>query len=375
MKRYYYAINQQPSTLPYYRLGETYMALEQIEQAKKAYETCLEINSQFTVVHFKLAEIYAMEENISKEQYHMLQAMKQDPLGVNMEQLAQLSVENQLHEELLSELLKLTGRVAEMWRLDALAYVYGAAGDSEKEQELVEEALQMDKEHPEVIFHYAKVLAKQRNPKAISLVTSVMKRDIHNERAFELYVQVMEQQRKLPQIRDALHLLPITKQERSFTFMYTATAIANRFAEKQQNEQPKKSIFTRAFYRVKNRAKEIYSLTMVINLFEISLKLNTKNSLAAQRLAEFYENGNMIAEAIEVLQTSLENVWDFDVAQQFATLLLNHGDGNEDMIRDALRLTKQMLQEQPHHYDVLVLQSHALFELGDEKKQKKSACN
>ncbi|MDM5188433.1 tetratricopeptide repeat protein [Bacillus sp. DX4.1] len=371
MKRYYYAINQQSSTLPYYRLGETYMALEQIEQAKKAYETCLEINSQFTVGHFKLAEIYAMEENMSKEQYHMLQAMKQDPLGVDMEHLAQLSVENQLHKELLSELLKLTGRVAEMWRLDALAYVYGAAGDSEKEQELVEEALQMDKEHPEVIFHYAKVLAKQRNPKAISLVTSVMKRDIHNERAFELYVQVMEQQRKLPQIRDALHLLPITKKERSFTFMYTATAIANRLAEKQQNEQPKKSIFTRAFYRMKNRAKEIYSLTMVIDLFETSLKLNAKNSLAAQRLAEFYENGNMIAEAIEVLQTALENVWDFDAAQQFATLLLNHGDGNEDMIRDALRLTKQMLQEQPHHYDVLVLQSHALFELGDEKKAEK----
>ncbi len=57
-------------------------------------------------------------------------------------------------------------------------------------------------------------------------------------------------------------------------------AVTERWIERQQNEQPKKSIFTRAFYRMKNRAKEISMVTTIIELYEISLKLNPKNSMA-----------------------------------------------------------------------------------------------
>ena len=371
VKRYRQAIKQQPSALPYFRLGECFMALEQLEQAKKAYETCLEIDSKHIDVHLKLAEIYAREENASKEQYYMLQAMISNPLKVNMKHLAQLSMEKHLREELVTELVKLSGKVDEIWRLDALAYVYGAAKEAEKEQELVEEAMTMDPEHPEVLFHYAKILMKQRNQEAISIVTNLMRRDIHDERLFEVYVQAIAEMRKLSQIPDSLRLLPITKKERSFAFMYAASAIAERLTQQQQNEQVKKSIFTRVFYRMKNRAKELYSITMVIDLFETALTLNAKNSVAAQRLAAFYENGSMFNEAMEVLQTFLEHGWDFDVAQQFATLVINHGDENEDMLRDALDVTKQMIREQPNHYDALLLQAHVLSALEEEGKAEK----
>ncbi|MEN1935903.1 tetratricopeptide repeat protein [Paenibacillus sp. 102] len=371
MKRYNQAIKQKLSTLPYYRIGESFMALGELESAKKAYETCLEIDANFIGLHLKLAEIYEKEENRLKEQYHMFQAMLQEPMIVNMEYLAELSVESSLHKELLSELEKLAGKVNEMWRLDALAYVYGAMKDIDKEQGLVEKALQMDEEHVEVQYHYAKVLVKKRDSEAIPFVTDLIKQDIENERVFEVYVQAMEQRRKLSQIRDSLHLLPIKKKERSTVFMYAASALAERLTEQQQNEEPKKSIFTRAFYRMKNRAKEIALITMVIDLFEISLKLNAKSSMAAQRLAIFYENGNMITEAIDVLQTSLENIWDVSTARQLVNLLIEYGNENEEMLRDALEFLKQMIREEPNDYDILLLHSNVLFMLGEEKQAEK----
>ncbi|MDR4185714.1 bacteriocin-processing peptidase family protein [Bacillus pseudomycoides] len=371
MKRYHQAIKHRPSTLPYFRIGESLMVLGELEDAKRAYESCLEIDANFIGVHLKLAEIYEKEENRLKEQHHMLQAMIQEPMIVNMEYLAELSVENSLHKELLSELEKLAGRVNEMWRLDALAYVYGAMKDVDKEQELMEEALQMDEEHVEVRYHYAKVLVKKRNPEAITFVTNLIKQDIENERVFEVYVQAMEQRRKLSQIRDSLHLLPIKKKERSTAFMYAASALAERLSKQQQNEEPKKSILTRAFYRMKNRAKEISLITIVIDLFEISLKFNAKNSMAAQRLAIFYENGNMITEAIDVLQTSLENIWNTSAARQLVNLLIEHGDENEEMLRDALEIIKQMSKEEPNDYDMLLLHSNVLFMLGEEKQAEK----
>ncbi|MCI0764407.1 bacteriocin-processing peptidase family protein [Bacillus sp. TL12] len=371
MKRYHQAIKFRKSTLPYYRIGESLMALGELESAKNAYETCLEMDSTFIGVHVKLAEIYEKEENRLKEQYHMFQAMLQEPMIVNMEYLAELSVKNCLHKELLSELDKLDGKVDEMWRLDALAYVYGAMKEREKEQELVEEALQIDEEHVEVRYHYAKVLVKKRDSEAIPFVTSLIRQDIENERVFEVYVQAMEQQRKVSQIRDSLHLLPVKKKERSTAFMYAASVLAERLTAQQQNEEPKKSIFTRAFYRMKNRAKEISFITTVIDLFEISLKLNARNSIAAQRLAMFYENGNMIKEAIDVLQTSLENIWDVSTVRQLVNLLIEHGDEDEEMLRDALEFIKQMIREEPNDYNTLLLHSNVLFMLGEEKQAEK----
>ncbi|EEL50875.1 bacteriocin-processing peptidase family protein [Bacillus cereus] len=371
IKRYNQAIKRRTSALPYCRIGESLMVLGELESAKKAYETCLEIDENFIGVHLKLAEIYEIEENRLKEQYHMLQAMLQDPVIVNMEYVAELSVENNLHKELLSELEKLAGKVNEMWRLDALAYVYGVMKEREKEQKLVEEALQMDEEHVEVRYHYAKVLVRKRDSEAIPFVTSLIRQDIENERVFEVYVQAIEQQQKVSQIRDSLHLLPVKKKERSTAFMYAASALAERLTAKQQNEELKKSIFTRAFYRMKNRAKEISRITTVIDLFEISLRLNPKNSMAAQRLAMFYENGNMITEAIDVLQTSLESIWDVNTARQLVKILIEHGDEDEEMLRGALEFIKQMVREEPNDYNTLLLHSNVLFMLGEEKQAEK----
>lgn len=369
MKRYNKVIEQKETALPYYRIGETLMALGQLTEAKQAYETCLELDGNFVGVHLQLAEIYEKEENRSKEQSHMVQAMKEEPLHINMEYLAQLSVEMNLQEELLAELEQLADEVPEIWRLDAIACVYGAMDEIDKEQAQIEEALRLDGEHTEVLYHYAKVLVKNRNAKAIEIAMKVIQKDINNERIFDVYVKAIEQHKKWSNIRDFLHTLKVKKAERSMAFMYAASAVTERWIERQQNEQPKKSIITRAFYRMKNRAKEISIITTIIDLYEISLKLNQKNSMAAQRFALFYENVAMYKEAIDVLQTSLESKWDYDVAKQLVNLFIECDE--EDMIRDASELTKQMVRELPDDYDTLLLHAQVLFKAGEERKAEK----
>ncbi len=93
-----------------------------------------------------------------------------------MEYLARLSVEMNLQKELLTELEQLADEVPEMWRLDAIAYVYGAMDEIDKEQAQIEEALQLDSEHTEVLYHYAKVLVKNRNAKAIEIAMKVIQK-------------------------------------------------------------------------------------------------------------------------------------------------------------------------------------------------------
>ena len=299
----------------------------------------------------------------------MVQAMKEEPLHINMEYLAQLSVEMNLQKELLTELEQLVDEVPEIWRLDAIAYVYGAMDEIDKEQAQIEEALRLDSEHTEVLYHYAKVLVKNRNAKAIEIAMKVIQKDVNNERIFDVYVKAIEQHKKWSNIRDFLHILKVKKAERSMAFMYAASAVTERWIERQQNEQPKKSIFTRALYRMKNRAKEISIITTIIDLYEISLQLNPKNSMAAQRFALFYENVEMNREAIEILHTSLENKWDYEVAKQLVNLFVECEE--EGMLRDAMELTKQMVRELPDDYDTLLLQAQVFFKAGEERKAEK----
>ena len=47
IKRYNDALKKKQDSLPYFRIGETFMALGQFQEAKHAYETCLEMDKNF----------------------------------------------------------------------------------------------------------------------------------------------------------------------------------------------------------------------------------------------------------------------------------------------------------------------------------------
>nr|MBU6863944.1 hypothetical protein [Streptococcus oralis] len=77
-------------------------------------------------------------------------------------------------------------------------------------------------DHIEVLYHYAKVLVKKRNAKAIEIAMKVIQKDANNERIFDVYAKAIEQNKKLSNIRDFLHTLKLKKAERSMAFMYAA---------------------------------------------------------------------------------------------------------------------------------------------------------
>ena len=66
MKRYNKAIEQKETALPYYRIGETLMALGQLTEAKQAYETCLELDGNFRRCTFTASEIYEKKKIVLK---------------------------------------------------------------------------------------------------------------------------------------------------------------------------------------------------------------------------------------------------------------------------------------------------------------------
>ena len=133
-------------------------------------------------------------------------------------------------------------------------------------------------------------------------------------------------------IRDFLHTLKVKKQKEVQHSCMLQLRL-RKYGLNASCMNSRNDLSLRAFYRMKNRAKEISMVTMIIDLYEISLKLNPKNSMAAQRFALFYENVEMNKEAIEILHTSLENKWDYDVAKQLVNLFVECEE--EDMLRDA----------------------------------------
>ena len=81
----------------------------------------------------------------------------------------------------------------------------------------------------------------------------------------------------------------------------------------------------------------------------------------------------MNREAIEILHTSLENKWDYEVAKQLVNLFVECEE--EGMLRDAMELTKQMVRELPDDYDTLLLQAQVFFKSRRRKSEKRLLYN
>ncbi len=81
----------------------------------------------------------------------------------------------------------------------------------------------------------------------------------------------------------------------------------------------------------------------------------------------------MYKEAIDVLQTSLESKWDYDVAKQLVNLFIECEE--EDRLRDAAELTKQMVRELPDDYDTLLYKHKYSLKWEKKEKQKRLLYN
>lgn len=353
-------------TFPHFRLGEAYKTLEEWEQAKTAYLQCVKRDSTFAMAHLKLAEIYFVEEDLENEQHHMFEGCKNAPLLVNMEHLANISVKAGRHKELIAALNKKKGIISEPWRLNSLAYVYGASGDGQKERVYVEQALAKENNHEEILHHYAKILLASHEKEGLSVIENLIMQNVHNEEVYVTYIDELRKRRK--SISDNLGDLDISKEEKSYAFMYAASALEQKCMEQMEQEEQTGAFFTKIYRRFRKRAQDVLSITSLIDLYEMAIHLNQENGGAVQRFAHFYVNGNLIDEAIETLRKSLENHWNYEVAHQFIMLLLEHVDDNGERLQEAFRETEHILQERPMDASIRMLQGTILLDLQREEE-------
>lgn len=359
-------------TFPHFRLGEVYKSLEEWKQAKKAYLQCVKRDSTFAMAHLKLAEMYFMEEDIENEQYHMFEACKHAPLLVNTEHLANISVRVGRQEELIAILNKKKGIVPEAWRLNSLAYVYGASGNEQKERVYVELALAKENNHEEILHHYAKLLLASQDKEGLHILEKLIIQNVHNEEVYVTYIEELRKRRK--SISDSVGNLDLSKEEKSYAFMYAASALEQKFMEQMQQEEQTGSFFTKMYHRIRKRAQDVLSITSMIDLYEMAIRLNQKNSAAIQRFAQFYVNGDFIEDAIKILRKALEKHWNDEISHQLVMLLLQHADDDEARLQEALRETEHILQERPMDASIRMLKGMILLDLQREEEGEAILC-
>ncbi|WP_035433642.1 tetratricopeptide repeat protein [Bacillus sp. UNC322MFChir4.1] len=351
---------------PHFRLGEVYKTFEEWDQAKTAYLQCVKQDSTFAMAHLKLAEIYYVEEDLENEQHYMFEGCKNAPLLVNMEHLANISVKTGRHGELITVLNKKKGIISESWRLNSLAYVYGATGDGQKERAYIEQALAKGNNHEEILHHYAKILLASDEKEGLNVIEKLILKNVHNEEVYVTYIEELRKRRK--SISNSLGDLDILKEEKSYVFMYAASALEQRFLEQMEQEEQTGAFFTKIYHRIRKRANDVLSFTSIIDLYETAIRLNQENGAAVQRFAHFYVNGDLIDDAIKTLRKSLGKHWNYEVAHQFIMLLLEHADDNEARLQEALRETERILQERPIDASIRMLEGTILLDLQREKE-------
>ncbi|PEA55460.1 hypothetical protein CON64_08740 [Bacillus pseudomycoides] len=351
---------------PHFRIGEVYKTLEEWEQAKKAFLQCVKRDSTFAMAHLKLAEIYFVEENLESEQHHMFAGCKHAPLLVNMEHLANISVKVGRHKELITALNKKKGIVSEVWRLNSLAYVYGASGDGQKERVYIEQALAKENNHEEILHHYAKILLASHEKEGLHVIEKLIMQNVHNEEVYVTYIEELRKRRK--SISDSLGNLDISNEEKSYAFMYAASALEQKFMEQMVKEEQAGAFFTKMYRRIRKRAQDVLSITSIIDLYETAIQLNQENYTAVQRFSHFYVNGDFNDDAIETLRKALGKHWNYEIAHQLIMLLLEHADDNEARLQEALRETEYILQERPMDASIRMLQGTILLDLQREEE-------
>ncbi|UOY92966.1 tetratricopeptide repeat protein [Ectobacillus sp. JY-23] len=349
--QYETALHIKEDFLPYYRLGETYEAMHEWERARTYYEKCLAFDDVSTV-HVKLAELYHLEENEEREWHHMLQAVKQDPLRMNMEYLASMATTSRRHKELL-DVLQTMDNVPENWRMDSLAYLYGAIGNAAQEESYLQQAFALDEQQAEVMQHYAMFLVQKQHKKASNIIAELIKTQVHHEGLYTPYLQAMKQGKGFLYVSSMLQKLSLSAEDKSYAFMYAATAMEPFLMQQQEGDT---SGWKKALKKIASFTKHLLSVGTVIDLYETALKLYPNNHDAAQRFANFYENANLTDDAANTLRQALQKSWNYETGYQLAALLLHHAN-SEDMLEEALHLSQQLLQEQP--VDSLLWRLHA----------------
>ncbi|MED4990335.1 tetratricopeptide repeat protein [Geobacillus sp. NFOSA3] len=355
------------STFPLYRLAETYRTLERFDEAKRYYEACLAIDETFTVAHLRLAVLYEIEENADKQRFHLKKALEHDPLHVHVENAVRL-FDNPT--SLIETIEAARAQAGDIWYYDSLGYVYGMLGELNKEKEAVEQALRIDSDHAELLHHYAKVLIKEgKINEAIAIIERLIEQDVRNEELYDTYIQAFLHTIKgLVQISERLRKWKLENNDKSLVYMYVASSLSSYVMSAQRQEE-EGSLAKRIWTRAKAWTKQFFSAASVIDLYETAIRLDRGNMEAYERLAEFYEAGELFDDAMKTLRKALKYEWNAEVARKLVMLLVN-ADSSK-LRKEAKEWIERLLEEQPNDLSMLELKALLLLDDGQEEKAER----
>ncbi|NWQ42160.1 tetratricopeptide repeat protein [Bacillus sp. EB106-08-02-XG196] len=320
------AIQVSKDSFPYYRLGEVYFKLGMYELAANAYLTSISIDPAIEPAYLRLAEIAAFKENHEEEAKHLLDLLEFAPLSVNIEYLVSILAEEKLRN-LLGTLQALSNGKNEIWRLDAEAYVYGALGETQLEQEKVTAALKVKPDFSELLLHQAKIFIKAKKwKKARSILTLLLKNSPKNVEIYRTLIIYSAAANKWSRLPNFLTKLEGKSEDKSTRFLLAAEAGKQFILDMTWSGKEEGNAFGRFVTKLKNHTKQIYLFGSIIELYEMAIRLDKNNLSAVSHFAKLYEEFELAEDAIKILQKALKKQWDERLAYQLGMNYLNEED-------------------------------------------------
>ncbi|WHZ01405.1 tetratricopeptide repeat protein [Neobacillus sp. YX16] len=356
------AIQVREDSFPYYRLGEVYFKLGMYEPAASAYKTSISIDPAIEPAYLRLAEIAAFNENHEEEAEYLLRLLEFAPVSVNIEYLVSILDEDK-QRQLLAMLLSLPKGLNEIWRLDSEAYVYGALGETQLEQEKVNAALQLNPDYSELLHHQAKIFIKAKKwKKARSILTLLLNNDPENGELYRTLIIYSAAANKWSRLPNFLTKLEGKDEGKSTRFLFAAEAGKQFVLDMNLNDEVEGNAFGRFVTKLKNHTKQIYLFGSIIELYEMAIRLDKNNLSAVSHFAKLYEDFELTEDAIKILQKSLKKQWDEPLAYQLGLNYLNEED-----YFSALPLFERQLNSDPEdsHLRYLVALCHC--EMGETR--------
>ncbi|MGM9986148.1 MAG: tetratricopeptide repeat protein [Bacillaceae bacterium] len=350
---YQKATTIEKTTFPYYRLGEVYTATNDYNKAKKAYQTCLEIEPTLIPAIRGLLDIAEEEKNTSDQYRYSIMLVEIEPLIIHPRYLAKLACIEQKTEALLTILQSAKGNVYEIWRLDALAYLYGEIGDIDKELQYVLKALEIEEEAI-VLIHLIEIYIKQHNyANALHYIEEILPNELENDYLADLWLIC------LGSYKNAVKYIKNYSdhnEDRSDLYLFLSNAIERYFANLEEEDE--ESPFTILLDEPLNVTEQ-----HIAKCVAESYAYNENNEDSLLKLTwMMFETGEMKT-AKKLLRNYLKKQFDSMIALQLMSINAHTPPFPIDEMKEAELLGEQILQEDEENLDCLRLLGHAKLQL------------
>ncbi|CAG9622385.1 C39 family peptidase [Sutcliffiella rhizosphaerae] len=356
-EEYYQAIHYFETALtlsydlfPLYRLGETYVKLSDDKTAKRYFKKVIELDQEHLQAFIRLSDISERLNHKVQEVYYLKKAFQIDPYVLNIDYFASLLKEQDL-KELMDQLLQMETEENAGFIKDSLAYIYGYLGELDKEEELVQEALALDKEETNFITHYIKVLIKRKRfSEAKNEWYKQIQKDVEERHLYPLLIDLYKQSNSMLSLEKDLNKLRVEASIKSLLFMYSAVEYEKLLLEQRENDAYDAS--DKGWIgKIKNFGKATLDFGVLGSLYENAIKLDRTNTDAVILFGDFYLQMDMLTDAVKLKQKSLKVQWTEAVASSLVTTYINYIEylpekKHASYLSDAKLLIEKCLEEE-----------------------------